>query len=235
LQGLTFSQADSEAIRLYSHSRGIRTAKDLFNAGQWLPLEHIEGRICSTREVRKQQFSILLEWLSASPGLTSDCLKSSPGWCWIHDGIKRKGWALRTQHWRSLLPRATLNFAQLNARWTLNWISAAWAKLWQNLWKGSGHPWSQLVLWRVLQHSFYTNSRGALWGVSLPECPRCHLHKESIVHVFFLCQEVRLRWSSILSLLAGLSVTFGCIQTPMDTNLCNNAAQEKPSKAHCCC
>jgi hypothetical protein len=180
LQSLPFSLEDYNALQMYSNSQGVTTAKHLYEAGQWLPLEAIEGRICSTREVGKQQFTELLAWISQSPRLTTNNLQSNSGWYWVQDGIKCQGWKLRTSQWRSLLPRARPNFKQLNARWTLSWDNAQWLKLWHHLWKGWGHPRSRLVLWQI-------NSRGALWGVCLSDCPRCSLQAESISHLFFLC------------------------------------------------
>jgi hypothetical protein len=98
-------------------------------------------------------------------------LQCTPGWHWLHDGIKRKGWALNTSQWQSLVPCPTPVFTQMNNRWSVHWDNAEWLKLWQHLWKGWGHPPSRLVIWRILHQSYFTNCCGALWGVCFPTAP----------------------------------------------------------------
>jgi hypothetical protein len=84
------------------------------------------------------------------------------------------------------------------------------------VWQGWGHNSSRFIIWRLLQHRFYTNSRGAVWKVCKAVCPVCLGPAESTLHLFFLCPEVQQQWSTLLSLLSTTLMDFGQICTPLD-------------------
>lgn len=44
---------------------------------------------------------------------------------------------------------------------------------------GWGLPKSQLIIWRIIQYGYYTNSRGAKWGAIANVCLTCHAPREN--------------------------------------------------------
>jgi hypothetical protein len=68
----------------------------------------------------------------------------------------------------------------------------------------------------VIQHGFFTASRGALWKVCDSICPLCKSAEETTQHLFFHCVNVNTRWTSLLQLLDKTLLSFGDVQSPMD-------------------
>lgn len=66
----------------------------------------------------------------------------------------------------------------------------AWSHVWKSLWQGWGIPRAWLIAWRVLNHLYYTNAHGSLWGVTPDVCPTCNHLGETIQHMFFNCDLV---------------------------------------------
>jgi hypothetical protein len=75
---------------------------------------------------------------------------------------------------------------------------------------------TKFLIWRLIQHGFFTASWGALWGVCDAVCPLCNLHDESTQHLFFVCPNVHQRWVTLIQLLDRTSCSFGQVQSPMD-------------------
>lgn len=61
----------------------------------------------------------------------------------------------------------------------------------------------RIIIWRVLNHRFFTNKGARLWGVNDGVCPRCKAHEETMEHMFFQCNSVHRRWATIAVWLMG--------------------------------
>lgn len=91
------------------------------------------------------------------------------------------------------------NFAQFNRRWTTYEPHGIWKGCWRKLWSGLCHQRTSFTLWKILNHSYYTNQREALWGID-PLCPMCKATAEFTKHQFFTCTRVSLCGSGFLCL-----------------------------------
>lgn len=91
---------------------------------------------------------------------------------------------------------APLNEA-LNQRWEIKVVPMSWGPFWKFLWSGWGLPQAQLILWRVLNHGYFTNHWGAIWGVTPDFCPICKLLGESTQDLFFDYEKFNQCWDLI--------------------------------------
>jgi hypothetical protein len=167
----------------------------------------------SSHHVGEEHFTQLHAFVVSCMGLATGSLLSMPGWCWQQEGNLYSAWDLPVRAWRSLTIPPTAFTNLLNRRWSQTWSPARWQLFWQNLWNGISHLRTKFLIWRVMQFGFYTNVRGALWGVSTELCPQCQKQAESTLHLFFKCPEVNLRWSKCADLLKG--TTLGGVSSHM--------------------
>lgn len=82
-------------------------------------------------------------------------------------------------------------------------MAGQWVWMWKKLWSSLTFHRDWVLIWRILNHGFYHNRRGLIWGMSDSLCPYCHSHTESIEHLFFECCYVRRRWAGIVVWLMG--------------------------------
>jgi hypothetical protein len=64
------------------------------------------------------------------------------------------------------------------------------------------------VIWRVVNHGFFTYSRGALWGKCSAKCHNCS-EAQTTAHMFFDCHYVQDRWRQLFQLFSNTSLSFG--------------------------
>lgn len=70
-------------------------------------------------------------------------------------------------------------------------------KVWKRLWGGWGHPRARLMIWRIINHGYFTNAHGLKWRKCKDKCPAYEGNGESISHLFRDCVEVDLQWSTL--------------------------------------
>lgn len=158
--------------------------------------------MCSIRFVGVHTLRPVLQFLRSFEGLgpTGRTLSQLAGWRWEGIGRQKDDWVLLVEQWRSLLDRPIPDLSQLNRRWVAPGLEFEWHKVWKFLWIGWGLPRARLITWRIVQHGYYTNSRGAKWGAMANVCPWCRLPCESIKHLFFECLEIQIRSAKIEAL-----------------------------------
>lgn len=78
----------------------------------------------------------------------------------------------------------------LNCRWSRPDRLITWNHVWKSLWVEWGL--ARLIVWRILNHAYFSNSRGARWGVTPNICPVCRSLRENMNHMFFECDQVNL-------------------------------------------
>jgi hypothetical protein len=216
LQGQPFDPDEYRALKLYAQTRGVYTVQDLLQDNSWQLSQEFADQVRSSRFVGLETFERLVSFASDSVGTESCCISTLKGWQWQATTHSFKGWELSLKQWRSLQPAPQEVIEQHNRRWGCRWNHQGWLSFWKMVWLGFGHNRTKFIVWRLLHHGFYTNSRGALWKVCEETCPVCLGNAESTFHMFFLCPEVKQRWSTLLTLLSTTSMDFGPIHTPLD-------------------
>jgi hypothetical protein len=155
-KGQEFSLQDFCNMRVWAHSRGVKTVKDLWTSTGWISITDLNNRIRSSRQVGFATFSAAYQLLTRSrlPNMAS--LDLVPGWVWTQQGSKFSGWSHQMKTWQVLSAPQLSAVDILNRRWDVDWPAQTWQALWQRLWKGWGHPRTPFLIWRVLHFGFYT-------------------------------------------------------------------------------
>lgn len=118
------------------------------------------------------------------------------GWKWdVHD-LSFRDFDLSTSQIKRGVPPPGLDFTIWNRRWELCEPNQVWSMCCRKIWTGFTHPCSRFIVWRLLNHTYYCNSWGALWGVN-PTCPVCLVIGEIPIHLFFECRWTKNRWAKI--------------------------------------
>ncbi|GLT51765.1 hypothetical protein SLA2020_251510 [Shorea laevis] len=82
----------------------------------------------------------------------------------------------------------------------LKCVSSPIAGCWSNLWKVRAPPKTKTLLWLMLHNKVLTNvSRMAKGLTSDDSCPRCHIEREDVLHLFRDCPSSKQVWSKWLS------------------------------------
>jgi hypothetical protein len=69
---------------------------------------------------------------------------------------------------------------------------------WSSLWKCKIHERLKMFLWRIGSEILPTNTAlVAEWARGDPLCPLCHVENETLPHLFFYCQVLRLFWFGV--------------------------------------
>lgn len=180
---------EGEQILAYSKARNLAMVGDLWlEEGGWKSVDQIQGDLQATRFASPKALRGLLAALRSSKGCDVDLrLQDSTGWGWPVSGALGSNWSLNMSQWKQLLPEEEGNHTQFNQRWSTNYSDAEWTKIWKQVWSGWGISRAKFMCWRVLQHGFFTNSRGAWWAACTDVCPRCKRSGENISHLFFGC------------------------------------------------
>lgn len=118
------------------------------------------------------------------------------------------GWHHSMPQWRVLLPNQSYSATRLNQHWGCSFSPSQWQKYWRKLWTCRGHPGARLLIWRVIQHGYYTNARGAVWTVCTNICPICLWDGENTQHLFFECPRLASRWDELLQIIAHTCLDF---------------------------
>ena len=184
--------------------------------GAWLQEEDFESRIRSSRNIDRPLFLEFLAFVTRFTGVTYRPIARMSGWEWT--GLPRltQGWTLPLQTWRALTGKGAVDQAYLNRRWGCVQSRADWNQFWNNLWQGKTHPRTKFVVWQLMQHGYYTNTRGAVWGVCREVCPVCEIAPETTAHLFFECAEVKHRWIKAIRLLRASKMSFGRVNSAFD-------------------
>lgn len=130
-------------------------------------------------------------------------LQNSNGWHWRLGQQQLDGWILTHEQWNSIITTPGLDCTHLNRRWHNNLTRGKWVSIWKKVWGSMTFHHDRVVIWRVLQHGFFTNKRALIWKVNEGNCPLCHIHTETTEHLFFECWYVRRRWAAIVVRLMG--------------------------------
>lgn len=99
------------------------------------------------------------------------------------------------KEWKRFTDDGVPIMVALNRHWDTPGHPKSWSLLWKTLWSSWGLPYSCLILQQVLHHGYFTNHQDAIWGVTLDIYFACKLLGESIKHIFFECEKVKLRWN----------------------------------------
>lgn len=74
------------------------------------------------------------------------------------------------------------------------------------------HSWipnkPRMILWRITQYGFFTNSRALRWLVSDGICMRCGIHVEMIEHLFFDYHNAKRKWREIKRMTKGSNLSY---------------------------
>lgn len=65
---------------------------------------------------------------------------------------------------------------------------------------------TRIMVWRIIQHGFFTGSRALKFTMSNGIYPRCKGKVENVDHLFFSCNHSKSRWAEIASNLRGTNL-----------------------------
>lgn len=121
-------------------------------------------------------------------------LASLKVWSWLGDDSGTNGWGLSMKQWRKIVVVNLPITKALHRRWSIVDRRVLWQPALKALETRWGIHRARLIAWRALHHSYFTNARGAIWGVTQNICLVCNQPRESIQHMFFECDAMSRRW-----------------------------------------
>lgn len=105
--------------------------------------------------------------------------------------------------WKLLTVKEVPKFSQINTRWDTLCLDGDWTKFWKTTWSGWGLLHSRLIIWRILQHGYFTNVCEAWWDVYTNECPCCQQPGKSITHLFYNWDRLHTRRAILVGITKG--------------------------------
>ena len=208
-----FLEEEYRRLRIWDQARRVYTVADMRKDGEWIAEEDFARRIWSARHIDRPVFQAFHDFVTIFIGVTELPLDEMEGWDWT--GINKNGleWSLPNRCWKELVKLPYIDQSHLNRRWGCTLTGQEWSKLWGCLWAPGAHARTKFVIWRLLQHGFFTNVRGAIWKVCEALCPICGQTGETIAHLFFECEEVKQRWVKAIRLLRATSMSLGRVNS----------------------
>jgi hypothetical protein len=199
-------------LRVWAQTHGVFIVDDMIKDGIWLQETEFASRIRSSRDIDRPVFLEFHEFVTRFTGATYLPITWMSGWSWSGFQRETKGWTLPLQKWRALSTTTEVDQSHLNRRWGCDLTGDDWHQFWSHLWNGKTHPRTKFVIWRLVPNGFFTNTRGALWGVCTAMCPVCGLGPETTVHLFFECLEVKHRWVKAIWIIRNSQMSFGRVE-----------------------
>jgi hypothetical protein len=216
--GEEFSVQEYKRLRVWAQSQRVYTVADMYRDGAWLQEEEFAHRIRSARHINRPVFVEFHKFVTSFTGITFKPIARLEGWEWTGLQQVTLGWTLPTQKWRELIKPTELDQSHLNRRWSSALSSQDWTTFWKRLWKGT--PKNKICNMETRANGYFTNIRGALWGVCSELCPICGLLPETTAHLFFECEEVKYRWIKAIRLLRASKISFGRVNSAFDVLAC---------------
>jgi hypothetical protein len=215
-KGQEFSIPEYRRLRVWAHTRGVHLVDDMIRDKDWLLESVIESRVRSSRNLERPIFLQFHQFVTSFTGATYLPITWMSGWEW--SGFQRvtTGWTLPLQKWRALSAGEAVNQSHLNRRWGCAFSEQDWKQFWNQLWNGKTHSRTKFVIWRLMKTGFFTNTRGALWGVSTETCPVCGVAPETTAHLFFECSEVKRRWVKAIKIIRRSQMAFGRVDNAFE-------------------
>lgn len=180
----------------------------------------------------------LLDYVKKFVGTEPVPLESYSGWQWEDLDLESySGWqwgdldlnfrlCLDDQASPELESLVVRDFSQWNQRWHAIDNTMTWNTRCRKLWMSLIHIRLRFIIWGLLNHQFYCNQRGRLWGID-PECLVCEDALESIEHLFYNCHQVKHRWEKLRSDTKGTTMDFGGCLSLRDIMLLTIAHQRR--------
>jgi hypothetical protein len=106
LQGSTFDNVEYREMRVWAHTRRIKSAADLFNV-TWLTLSEISQRTRAHHNTGKESFQKMLNFVAEGEGVSSQMLEKVKGWQWDTGGRPLQGWHHSMGQWRKVATEQT--------------------------------------------------------------------------------------------------------------------------------
>jgi hypothetical protein len=113
-KGDKFSGLNFQRLTVWAQSRGVFTVEDFYGEEGWLPVEALEQRVRSARQIDRPLFQELYEYVISFLGVTYFPVTWLQGWEWT--GLQRvtTGWRMPTKKWRELMVQKEVNQSHLN-------------------------------------------------------------------------------------------------------------------------
>lgn len=89
------------------------------------------------------------------------------------------------------------DFEQVNRRWLISYSPNTWVWLWKKLWRRKIFHQDKIVIWRLLDHGFFTHRHAEVWGFNFGLCPCCSNVVETINHLFHGCTNICCSWDTL--------------------------------------
>jgi hypothetical protein len=178
-------------------------------------VKFVQRHSIQSQQVGRPQFIQVMGFISASPGISAESLKHSTGWYWDTGSSPLKGWSQPAHNWRLLYLPPSLAADRWIDDGKFNGLIHNGVDSGSSYGLDGETPRTNFLIWRLLQFGFYTLSWGVLWRVSTAECLMCSQADESLLHLFFCCNFVWLRWREILDLFSSTNLSFGSVRTPL--------------------
>lgn len=130
------------------------------------------GRRCNQTS-SATTLALVLDFLRGSWGCggLEVTLATLRGWTWFgREGVSI-GWNLPMDQWEMLIDNTAPLTESLNRHWATLGRKNTWQPSWKAMWAGWSLARAWLIIWRVLQHAYYTNARGEIWGLHKMRVP----------------------------------------------------------------
>lgn len=194
--------------------KGFTKVTDLQNGEgkSWGKMEDLRGTRRSYHRVGEDTMQALLVFASSFDDTTTRQLEDCD--------MTFRDFELSTRQIKKLVPPPEPNFQTWNRCWDIFEPNLVWKARCRKVRMGFTHSHSRFVVWRFLSHAYYSNSRGALWGINAT-CPICLVAPETPNHMFFECRRARLRWARIQAKTRGTRFDFSHCFTLLEVAICH--------------
>lgn len=174
--------------------------------GRWCCLLDLHGPLRSYHRVGEDICVQIMDFFASLSRGPIGGLGSCEGWEWGDSEIPFNKIILSTKQVKNLLPTPPSDFSRFNWCLSIDESFLAWRVHWCKLWLGNCHQRNRFIFSRLLNHGYYTNLRGLLWGIH-PKCPVCSEPKLTD-HMMFSCNRVAVRWEAVRLVANGTKFDF---------------------------
>ncbi|KAL2612206.1 hypothetical protein R1flu_023898 [Riccia fluitans] len=94
----------------------------------------------------------------------------------------------------------------MSGKWPEGNYTFNWKNRWRRLWEAGGTQRVKIWIWRILRKALFTGERAEKMRVSSEPCGRCKSAVESIPHLFYDCENSRVRWNKLRELVTNAGV-----------------------------
>lgn len=169
----------------FAHQRDIYPLYKIYSPlDSWRTFDDMTDTIRSSRCMGASQMKEVLQFIQPCQKNHQLPLQQSRGWWWTHHSHLWTSWHQPAMHcWQAPTSLQPYIVTRLNQRWSTMYITLQRQVFWRKLWTRQGHPCSRLLMWRVLQHGYYTNVQGGIWLMCADICPLCLQDGETTIHL----------------------------------------------------